>query len=103
MDVLHMTVDAGKRTAGPMLFAPSTTDAEVHQRRAVIQIDADPVPTHGLTVQVLAGPFVIEPGLADHLVHAALTRDGPVPPQLRQPALLASAPTRASLAADTGH
>src|ERR1700730_5005174 len=86
---LHMTVAAAQRAAGPTLLALSAADTKGHQRRAVIQIDADPVPTHGLAVQVLAGPFVIEPSLAGYAIRAALTRDGARHTQMRQAVVIA--------------
>src|SRR5258708_17861749 len=97
-----MTIAAAQRTAGPTLLAFSAADAESHQRSAVIEIDADPVPTDGLTVQVFAGPFVIEPSLACDTIRAALTRDGARHAEMRQAVVVARGLGRGALAADTG-
>ena len=50
--------------------AVRATDAKGHQRAAVIQVDADPVPAHRLGVEVFARPFMIQPRLAGHCVLA---------------------------------
>src|SRR5258708_16561053 len=84
-----MAIAAAQRAAGPTLFVDCTADAEGHQRCTVVEIDTDPVPAYGLTVQVLAGPFVVEPGLACDAIRAALARDGTRHTQMRQAVVIA--------------
>src|SRR5260370_14858016 len=97
-----MTIAATQRAASPTLLSSSTADAERHQRGAVVEIDTDPVPAHGLIVQVLAGPFVIEPSLACGAIRAALTSDGTRHTQMRQAVVVARGLGRWALAADAG-
>src|SRR5882757_4652810 len=86
---LHLTVAAAQGSSGPTLLALRTADTEGHQRRAVVQTDADPVPAHRLAVQVLARPFVVEPSLAGNAVRAALARDGACYAQVRHAVVIA--------------
>src|SRR6266404_60126 len=96
-----MAIAAAQCAACPTLLILCAADAEGHQRRAVIQIDADPVPTHGLTVEVLTGPFVIEPSLARDVIRANLARDGTRHAQVRQAVVIARGRGRGTFAAST--
>ena len=49
-----------------------SANLKCHQGAAVLQIDADPIPSRRLGVEVLAGPLVIEPRFAGHAVVAPL-------------------------------
>src|SRR3979411_1782262 len=97
-----MAVAAAQRAARPALLALRAAHTEGHQRRAVIQIDAYPVPSHGLRVQVLAGPFVIEPSLAAYVIRGVPTSDGAGHVQMRQAVVIARRLWRGALAADAG-
>src|SRR5450631_2898614 len=99
---LHPPVAAAKRAAGPTRLPLRAANAERHQRAAIVQIDANPVPTNGLTIQVLARPFVIEPSLAGDLVRAALTRNGACDSHMRQAVVVTRSLRRGALAADAG-
>jgi len=61
--------------ARPDIFAALPADAKRHERPAVGQVDTDPVPARGIRCQILAGPFVIEPGVSLHVHLLRLDRN----------------------------
>src|SRR5215831_17143678 len=63
------------RAAGPQRPAGTVADAERHQRRAVVEVDAGPVPAGCLRRQDLARPLVIEPGAAGDVEASAADLD----------------------------
>ena len=62
--------------AGPQRAAVATAQHEGGERAAVEEVDADPVPAHGVGVQDLVAPLVVDPGAAVGRRDAAATLDG---------------------------
>ena len=60
----RVQLGVAKRAAVPQRAAGPVANLKGGQRAAVKQVDADPVPAHGVGMQELSAPFVIEPGRA---------------------------------------
>ncbi len=74
---------------GPVRAAARIADSERHQRRSVVEIDADPIPSARLGGQVIARPFVVEPRGAAHLLRTACHRNGAADGQMRPAVIVA--------------
>src|ERR1043165_7380116 len=48
----------------PVFAALLCANAKSHERRTVVEIDADPIPSRGRLAEVIVGPLMVEPGLA---------------------------------------
>ena len=72
--------------------------AESHQRAAIQQVDAAPVPARGLRRHVGARPFVVEPGLAFDVLTIQLADDV----EVRAAVVVAGLARPVTLAAEAG-
>src|SRR4029453_3772095 len=57
----HVAGRVPQRAPGPAPPAALGGEYERHERAAVVEVDADPIPTLRLVGQVFARPFVVEP------------------------------------------
>src|SRR5690606_2580844 len=73
----------------PEHAAVAPPDAERDQRRAVVEVQARPVPSVGRRVEDLAGPFVVEPGDAGDANGLVAEHDRPGGRQLRTTVVVA--------------
>jgi hypothetical protein len=64
-------------------FAGGIAHAERHQRAAVGEVDAQPVPADGAVAKQCRRPLVVEPRLAAHRLPAAVAQQGSADLQLR--------------------
>src|SRR5262245_27770663 len=78
-----------QRRSAPVLLPGIVANSLDHQRAAVIEIQADPVPAARMLVEHAARRFVIEPRDTVHAMFAAADRDATARSQLRQAVVVA--------------
>src|SRR5438034_4064944 len=81
--VSHTPIRRAMAAARPKRGAGPVAHAKRHQRAAVVEVDADPIPAGGVGRHILARPFVIEPGCSGNGSIVGFSRDLPRHGELR--------------------
>ena len=87
--------------ARPERGARTVAHAKRHQRAAIVEVDADPIPADGVGRHVLARPFVIEPGVARDFCVAARRGHLPSHGEMRLAVVIARLPRDRAFARET--